>query len=210
MITTKDLSCLPDRERLKNFCKGLAALDIIMIENEWAFIRHYTYKPSWRKDKEAFFATDGSEQSMIVIFAPEGCIINGVDSELYDWEEKLPRIEDLTVGVPPALLKLMGCREIKKMKSTFCVWTEDGSNWCCNPIDSEDASKDLLSQIDGNPQTYVEYGKWYPADLPLDVVCQLANGIPVTKEMIVALNPTRSEWEEIKAELDEIGYPNQL
>ena len=145
MITTKDLSCLPDRERLKNFCKGLAALDIIMIENEWAFIRHYTYKPSWRKDKEAFFATDGSEQSMIVIFAPEGCIINGVDSELYDWEEKLPRIEDLTVGMPPALLKLMGCREIKKMKSTFCVWTEDGSNWCCNPIDSEDASKDLLS-----------------------------------------------------------------
>ena len=116
MITTKDLSCLPDRERLKNFCKGLAALDIIMIENEWAFIRHYTYKPSWRKDKEAFFATDGSEQSMIVIFAPEGCIINGVDSELYDWEEKLPRIEDLTVGMPPALLKLMGCREIKKMR----------------------------------------------------------------------------------------------
>ena len=33
---------------------------------------------------------------MIVLFAPEGCVINGVDSELYDWEEKLPRIEDLT------------------------------------------------------------------------------------------------------------------
>ena len=114
MISTKDLSGLPNAERLKNFCKGLAALDIIMVEEEWSFIRHYTYDPAWRKGKEAFFATDGSDQSMIVMFAPEGCVINGVDSELYDWEEKLPRIEDLTDGMPPALRKLMGSREVKK------------------------------------------------------------------------------------------------
>ena len=35
MISTKDLSGLPNAERLKNFCKGLAALDIIMVEEEW-------------------------------------------------------------------------------------------------------------------------------------------------------------------------------
>ena len=121
MISTKDLSGLPNAERLKNFCKGLAALDIIMVEEEWSFIRHYTYNPAWRKGKEAFFATDGSDQSMIVLFAPEGCVINGVDSELYDWEAKLPRIEDLTDGMPSVLQKLMGSREVKKMKSTFCV-----------------------------------------------------------------------------------------
>lgn len=106
MISTKDLSGLPNAERLKNFCKGLAALDIIMVEEEWSFIRHYTYNPAWRKGKEAFFATDGSDQSMIVLFAPEGCVINGVDSELYDWEEKLPHIEDLIAGMPPALQNL--------------------------------------------------------------------------------------------------------
>ena len=38
----------------------------------------------------AFFSTDGSGQSMIVLFAPEGCVINGVDSELYDWEKNSP------------------------------------------------------------------------------------------------------------------------
>lgn len=173
-----------------------------MVEEEWSFIRHYTYNPAWRKGKEAFFATDGSDQSMIVMFAPEGCVINGVDSELYDWEEKLPRIEDLTDGMPPALQKLMGSREVKKMKSTFCVWTEDGTTWHCNPMDGEDASKDLLSTIDGNPQSYVDYGKWfYPADLPLEAVRQLADGVPVTKELVAALNPKRSEWEEIKTGL---------
>ena len=211
MISTKDLSGLPNAERLKNFCIGLATLDILMVEEEWSFIRHYTYNPAWRKGKEAFFATDGSDQSMIVMFAPEGCVINGVDSELYDWEEKLPRIEYLTDGMPPALQKLMGSREVKKMKSTFCVWTEDGITWYCNPMDGEDASKDLLPLIDGDPQTYVEYGKWfYPADLPLETVRQLADGVPVTKELVIALNPKRNEWEEIKTGLDKIGYPHEL
>ena len=116
MISTKDLSGLPNAERLNAFCKGLAALDVIMLKEEWSFIRHYTYNPAWRKGKEAFFATDGGDQSMIVMFAPEGCVINGVDSELYDWEEKLPRIEDLTAGMPPALQKLMSSREVKRLK----------------------------------------------------------------------------------------------
>ena len=198
MISTKDLFGLPNAERLKNFCKGLAALDIIMVEEEWSFIRHYTYNPAWRKGKEAFFATDGSDQSMIVMFAPEGCVINGVDSELYDWEEKFPRIEDLTDGMPSVLQKLMGSREVKKMKSTFCVWTEDGTTWHCNPMDGEDASKDMLSTIDGDPQTYVA------------AVRQLADGVPVTKELVAALNPKRNEWEEIKTGLDKIGYPHDL
>lgn len=210
MLSTKNLSTLPDTGRLKNFCKGLAALDIIMLEEEWSFIRHYTYNPTWRKGKEAFFATDGSDQSMIVMFAPEGCVINGVDSELYDWEKKLPNIEDLTEGMPSTLQKLMNSREVKKMKSTFCVWTEDGTTWNCNPINGKDASEDLLSMIDGNPQTYVEYGKWHSADLPLEVVGQLCEGVPLAKEMILALNPKRSEWDEIKAGLDRIGYPNNL
>ena len=43
MISTKDLSGLPNAERLKKFCKGLAALDIIMLEEEWNFIRHYMH-----------------------------------------------------------------------------------------------------------------------------------------------------------------------
>ena len=65
----------------------------------------YIQPPHGEKVKEAFFATDGSDQSMIVMFAPEGCVINGVDSELYDWEEKLPRIEDLTDGMPICFTK---------------------------------------------------------------------------------------------------------
>ena len=55
--------------------------------------------------------------------------------------------------MPTALQKLMTSHEVKKMKSTFCVWTEDGIAWRCNPMDGEDASRDLLSRIDGEAQT---------------------------------------------------------
>ena len=100
----------------------------------------------------------------------------------------------------------MGSREVKKMKSTFCVWTEDGATWHCNPIDGEDASKDLLSTIDGNPQTYVEYGKWfYHADLPLEAVRQLADGVPVTKELAAALNLAQREEESRRLDEDRIS-----
>lgn len=51
MISTKDLSGLPNAERLKNFCKGLAALDIIMVEEEWSFIRHIHTTPHGEKAK---------------------------------------------------------------------------------------------------------------------------------------------------------------
>ena len=68
----------------------------------------------------------------------------------------------------------------------------------------------MLSTIDGDPQTYVEYGKWFPAALPLAAVRQLADGVPVTKELVAALNPKRNEWEEIKTGLDKIGYPHDL
>ena len=57
--------------------------------------------------------------------------------------------------------------------------------------------KDLLSMIDGNPQTYVEYGSGFiPRRPAFEVICQLVDGVLVTKEMIVALNPKRSEWDD--------------
>ena len=183
MLSTKDLSNLPNAERLKTFCKGLAALDIIMLEEEWSFIRRYTYNPAWRKGKEAFFATDGSDQSMIVMFAPEGCVINGVDSESLRLGEKLPRIEDLIDGMSPCSAK-SSCPagKSKKMKSTFCVWTEDGVTWRCNPMDGKDASKDLLPMIDGDPRPMWSTGNGFiPPTCPLEAVRQLADRAPVTK-----------------------------
>ena len=108
---------------------------------------------------------------------------------------------------------LDGGRPNQDAAYTTYHWTKSICQTCgtINSIDGEDASKDLLSTIDGNPQTYVEYGKWfYPADLPLEAVRQLADGVPVTKELAAALNPTRSEREEIKAGLDKIGYPKDL
>lgn len=60
MISTKDLSGLPNAERLKKFCKGLAALDIIMLEEEWNFIRHYA------KDSRQVYFHNGDGKVKII------------------------------------------------------------------------------------------------------------------------------------------------
>lgn len=61
------------------------------------------------------------------------------DSELYDWEKNSHELKTSIDGMSPVLQKLMSSREVKKMKSTFCVWTEDGVTWRCNPMDGKDA-----------------------------------------------------------------------
>ena len=44
----------------------------------------------------------------------------------------------------------------------------------------------------------------------MDIVVLLCEGAPMTKEMITVLNPKRSDWNEIKIGLDNIGYVNEL
>ena len=51
MISTKDLSGLPNAERLKNFCKGLAALDIIMVRRNGASFATIPTTPHGEKAK---------------------------------------------------------------------------------------------------------------------------------------------------------------
>ncbi len=112
---------LPTMADLKLICKSLAALDLIFVEEQYSYIRKFHYETNWRKGKEAFFYSDGFEQAMMIIFAKEGCVINGCDSELDDDESDNSKLTELIANMPKALQKLMSGKEIKRMKSTFLL-----------------------------------------------------------------------------------------
>ena len=57
MITSQNLSDLPDIQKLKQICKSISALEIIM-EQEWE-MRYYSYNPSWDIDEEVFEMKSG-------------------------------------------------------------------------------------------------------------------------------------------------------
>lgn len=212
MLSTKDLSSMMHVDDLRRICKGISALEIIMM-SEWN-MRYYSYNPGWSMDEQMFEMRDGEEQHMLILFSPAGCVISGVDAALYDWENATPNIADLTQGLPEAFHEFMYEEPVKSLKSTFCIFTTDGMTWLNGGAGAsmqEDGSEDMLSILNKNPQKYVDFCKWYyEAEVPLSVVENVYHGEPLTPEMIQALNSGRDDMDTIREELCEIGYPNTL
>ena len=98
MITSKNLSSLPDIQKLKQLCKSISALELIM-EQEWE-IRYYSYNPSWDIDEEVFEMKNGCGEEMLILFNKHGSVISGINHECFDWEADSPKIENLAKGLP--------------------------------------------------------------------------------------------------------------
>ena len=175
---------LPTIAYLKLICKSLAALDLIFVEEQYSFIRKFHYETNWRKGKEAFFYSDGSEQAMMIIFANEGCVINGCDSELYDYESDNSKLTELIANMPKALQKLMTCKEIKRMKSTFLLLSEaktindtntgkDEQLWHYQPWLEHDGALDMLPLLHPSLRGMQEHAVWLGYQLPDSFLEQL-------------------------------------
>ena len=71
----------------------------------------------------------------------------------------------------------------------------------------------MLNIFDGNPQTYVDWATDYFEDsyiesgIPLDTVTKIYNGQTLTKEMVLTIVDELEDWEQLKADLNEINYP---
>jgi hypothetical protein len=65
----------------------------------------------------------------------------------------------------------------------------------------------LLFALDGDPETYKEFAEsYYECSIDLSVVQSIYEHQPMTVEMAKTLNPA-VELENLRSELDEIGYP---
>lgn len=212
MLSTKDLSSMLEIEQLRSVCRGIAALEIIMTKE--TDLRYYSYHPCWSESEEVFEMTNGSEQHMLILFHPEGCVISGIDEERYDWENDLPNREAVTLGLPEVFSEFMYDEPIKTMKSTFCIWKLHGTEWERGQImegSQPDGSENMLQLLDGNPQKYVDFCQWYyETNIPVDIVKIIYNGEAITPEMIKKLNEKRTDLHLMRKELCQMGYPNTL
>lgn len=212
MITSKNLSSLPDIQKLKQICKSISALEIIM-ELEW-LMRYYSYNLSWDVDEEVFEMRSGCGENMLILFSKHGSVISGINSETFDWEANIPKIENLTKGLPKQFYDFIYNEPIKTRKSTFCIWrTIADSEWQTGDTVDPDGSEDILYLLDGDPKKYVEFCEdYYEKEIPVDIVEKIYQGEPISLEMIYKLNDEieDKDIEIIKNELEEIKYPNTL
>ena len=210
MISSKDLSQMLNIGDLRRVCKGISALEVIMSE-EWD-MRYYSFNSEWGENEEAFEMRNGSGQHMLILFNSYGCAISGVDEERYDWENNIPKVEDIALGLPDAFYEFMYDEPVKSLKSTFCIWAGNNGKWITGNTDSsDDGSKDMLELLDGDPEKYVNFCKWYyETDIPVQIVEKAYRGEAITMEMVKCLNSERDDLDTIKSELKEIDYPNTL
>ena len=239
MSLIKDLSSMPDIDDLQRICKGIAALEIVMCRDKR--FRYYFYDPNW-SDKEEVFklingcgsVRSGCNSNMILLFRPEGCVVNGFDNQSYDSEitwtfnedgdrefhknadkekKNLLKMKEIKQGLPDVFHEFMYGETVKKMKTTFCIWKTKDGKWSRSDMvgAQKDGSAEMLDILDNNPQKYIGFCQWYyEKNIPLNIVTKVYNGEPLTLEMIEGLNNEIEEIELVKDELNRMGYPHTL
>ncbi|KSA13610.1 hypothetical protein [Maribacter dokdonensis] len=111
---------------------------------------------------------------------------------------------------------------VKSIGTTFCIWqTNTDKNWKTGKVnlpedDYKDGSSDLLELLDGKPMTYKNWAEEYYEEnfeenkLKLELVEKIYNGDTITKELVLRLNPELDDLEQLKSDLDEIGYEHNI
>lgn len=208
MISTKDLSSMLPPKQLQKICKAIAAMELIMWEEEDDY-RYYSYNSHWDDGEEVFEMNNGEGQRMLVLFSAHGCVISGIDSEHGYAEGKHRSIENLTDGLPDVFHEFIYGEPVKSLGTTFCIWSLDNGAWTVGKIDDyDDGSEEMLALFDGNPQKYVEFAEeYYEKEIPVEMVSNIYEGTTITKEMVLALNDEFESWDALREGLEDIKYP---
>ena len=111
---------------------------------------------------------------------------------------------------------------VKSIGTTFCIWqTKTDKNWKIGKVELpkdeyKDGSSDLLQLLDGKSQTYKNWAEEYyeenfeESELNLELVEKIFSGTVITKEFVIEINPELNDFEQLKSNLDEIGYEHKI
>lgn len=105
---------------------------------------------------------------------------------------------------------------VRSIGTTFCIWSlQEDEKWKIGEFEFPDhpyldGSTDLLELLDGKPKTYVDWAKenYELEDMDLEVVTPIYEKEPISKSMVNKLNPDLEDFDQLKSDLAEIGYPH--
>jgi hypothetical protein len=216
VISTRDLSRLPDVHGLRLLLQAMATLDAILCP-EWQY-RYYSFNCAWADGQEMGSMRNGSGDDFFAHFSSAGCWLKGFAHESvmspYAHEPKRvwPGILD---GVPVEFAACLREPAFTAEDATFCIWRGNAdSSWKTGRItfppevDDPDGSEFLLSALDGRPETYQSYaGEYFEKEADVALVSHVYQHRPLTQEIVASLNPQLS-LAELAGDLKEIGYPS--
>jgi len=215
VISTRDLSLLPDVEGLRALLQALATLDAIVCP-EWEY-RYWSFNCAWAPGEQMGSMRNGQGDDLFAHFSSAGCWLKGFDHEsrMSPHARKPKRVwPGILDAVPADFASCLREPAFSVDDVTFCIWRRVGdTRWQIGPVAfppglaDPDGSESLLSELDGRAETYLAFaGEYYEKDLDVSAVEHVHQHRPLTADVVALLNPQRSP-RELVGDLDEIGYP---
>ncbi|WP_371616595.1 hypothetical protein [Streptomyces sp. NBC_00454] len=220
-MTIYDLTrALPDPQTLRDRCRALAALELVISGNQDG--GYFSYDPAWGPGEEAAFMENGSGDEYAIVFTEHGVFGLGFahESPMSPWgDEDTALWPGLLDGIPevfrPQLTEPAFCEEEGVLQATAVFWRETADTaWRAGKVDFPadepyaDGVDDLFEVLAaGTPEAYRAFAEdYYEADLPLDAIRHLWELRPLTQEIVDALNPGLP-LEAVGPRVARCGYP---
>lgn len=193
---------LPDIETLRDRCRAMAALELVISGEEDD--GYFAYDPAWGPGEEAALMDNGSGDDYAIVFTPAGAFGHGFDHEspMSPWadtdnEDGWPGLTD---GIPeafgPYLTEPAFCVD-GVLNATAVFWRETGdAQWSAGKVEfpegrSDADGADYLFEllVAGTPEAYRDFAEdYYETDLPLEAVRHVWELRPLTQAVVDALN----------------------
>jgi hypothetical protein len=216
MISTRDFSQLPDIELLRRTLQSMATLDAILCP-EWQY-RYYSFNARWSAGEQMGSMRDGLGDEFFALFNSAGCWMKGFAHEApmspYQ-DDGTKRLWAGLIGeVPLEFAECLHEPAFSVANTTFCIWRRyEDASWQRGPIEfpvghrDPDGSEELLSALDGKPETYQAWAEtYYERPVDLAAVRHIYEHQPLTNDLVTLLNPELALG-GLQTDMMEIGYP---
>jgi hypothetical protein len=199
MISTLDLSSMPDIESLRNQMQRMAALEAVFSVQYGE--PTFTFHPQWTRSQQMGAIKNGSGDELFAHFLTRGCFIKGFahESEMTPYKKNPPQLwPGLLTAVPKEFECSLREPAFDMPSTTFAIWRlNDDPAWSKDDIEYPnheyaDGSSELL-----RPLTYshAEFAAWLSENFEVDVNTAIVESVfagrPLSESQMVELNPSQ-------------------
>lgn len=217
MLSTSDLTLMPDVESLRHRLQQMAALEAVFAVEYGEPL--FAFHPGWASAEQVAAIKNGSGDEVFVHFVSAGCFIKGFahESPMTPYKKNPPELwPGLLSSVPPEFQRSLDEPAFDVLSTTFAIWRlATDSAWSTDNIKfpdrkDPDGSADLLQ-----PLTYGvnEFTEWLAEDYEVDVDATIVASVfarqPLSDLQLSQLNSSQP-IETLRDAVRETGYPLSL
>jgi len=214
MLSTRNLSLLPDIESLRQRLQQMAAIESVFAIEYGA--SQFEFHPQWDRSEQMGAFKNGSGDEIYAHFTQAGCIIIGFahESAMSPYRTIPPELwPGLLSGVPVEFKESLAEPAFDLANTTFVVWRlSTDTVWRTATVEYPndeygDGSHELLSHF---IYTEKQLAEWladnYEVEVDTAIVASVFQNRPLTNLQLSTLNPD-TKTNKLRQTVAETGYP---